>query len=386
MRTVVIPPPPAPEPEPAPTMAAAAEAAPEGAGGDPAEVLGRCRALAQDRRFGEVVEEATAVLNQPGRADRGTAAQLWREVALARAAMGDQEAALTAFRNAVDTAPEAGRGAMREAFAEWAAAAAQAGVAAAEEGARFDALRTAKTLLEEAVAAAGPHAAIARVATSIEPEYWPAYESHVQTLIAERDFGEAYRLATEALADTDLPAGRRGVFEDFRAETMSARITALIERAVIGMDEHREWEAVGALERAETLFRSATTLSAERRAETARQLAEAYGRLGRRRVDAGEFDDAVDPLFRALRIGPPDSDKRDDARWALVQALQGVVDARVAMIREVAAAGSRDSAVVQADKLWALLRSGMAAGVPQESMTNAVAATRKLIEDLGGTA
>jgi len=287
--------------------------------------------------------------------------------------------------NMFDTAPDAERSAMRTALAGWAAQAARDGIASAEEGARFSALHAARVLLEEAVATAGADPAIADVAAAIEPEYWPEYETHMHALMAARDFGEAYRLATEALSDADLPPARRPAFEDFRAETLTARIVSLIDRAVVATDEHREWEAVGALERAETLFRSATTLSAERRELAAARLAEGYTQLGRRRVETGEFEDAVDPLFRALRIGPPNGDNRDEARWALVQAIRGVVDTRVAMIREVASGGGRDSAMVQADKLWALLRSGIAAGVPQESMTAALATTRQLIEDLGGT-
>lgn len=351
---------------------------------DPVAVLEDCRSLARAERFRDAVREATRVLDEPGRADRSTAALLWREVALARAAIGERDGALAAFRNAVDTAPDAERAAMRGALAGWAAQTARGMIAAAEEGARFTALHDARTLLEEAVATAGAHPDIAEVAAALEPEYWPEYEAHMHALMAGRDFGEAYRLATEALSDTDLPAERRPAFEDFRAETLTARIVSLIERAVVAMDEHREWEAVGALERAETLYRSATTLSADRRDEVARRLADGYAQLGRRRVYGGEFEDAVDPLFRALRIGPPNDENRDDARWALVQAIQGVVDTRVAMIREVASAGGRDSAMVQADKLWALLRSGMAAGVPQESMSAALATTRQLIEELGG--
>jgi hypothetical protein len=53
------------------------------------------------------------------------------------------------------------------------------------------------------------------------------------------------------------------------------------------------------------------------------------------------------------------------------------------MIREIAAGGSRDSAVAQADKLWSLLRSGIAAGAPQEAMANALATTKRLLEEFG---
>jgi tetratricopeptide (TPR) repeat protein len=206
----------------------------------------------------------------------------------------------------------------------------------------------------------------------------------VRTLIGTRDYAEAYRLATEALADDALPGEQRSIFEEFRSETLAARIVALADRAVLAVDEHREWEAVGALERAETLLRSASSLPADRREEAGTQLATAYMRLGKRRVENGELEDAIDPLLRALRISKTDTSARDDARSSMVRALIGVVDSRAAMIRDVAATGNQESAAAQAEKVWTLLRTSIAAGVPQEPLTQAIASTRRLLAEFGG--
>ena len=208
----------------------------------------------------------------------------------------------------------------------------------------------------------------------------------MRELVDAQDFAEADRLATEALADAALPAARRALFEEFRAQTLASCIASLVGRAVASIDDNRDWEAVGALERAEGLFRSASGLPAEHRDDLVRCLAAVYARLGKRRVESGECEEAIDPLFRAFRLGAIDPGERDDLRWTMVEALRGVVDARVTMIRDVAAMGNRDSAAVQAEKLWVLLRSAMAAGVPQESLTQALATTRRLLEDLGGSA
>jgi hypothetical protein len=69
----------------------------------------------------------------------------------------------------------------------------------------------------------------------------------------------------------------------------------------------------------------------------------------------------------------------------MVTALQGVVEGRVAIIRDVAAAGNTESAAAQAEKVSTLLRSAIAAGAPQEPLTSAIATTRQLIEEFGGS-
>lgn len=360
-----------PEPAPAPAV-------------DPAEVLERCRRLVAAERPGDAVAAAMAVLERPAGIAPGVVAALWREVGAARAAVGDHDGALAAFRAAIEAAPAAERDGLRRELAVWASGVARELTIVAPPGADgFTAVRAARAILDAAAEASGPDRSLESAHADLAPVYWPAYEAHLRGLVDAQDFSEAYRLATEALADATLPAERRALFETFRAQTLTSRIASLVGRAVASIDDNRDWEAVGALERAETLFRSASGLPAEHRDDLVRCMAAVYARLGKRRVESGDFEDAIDPLFRAFRIGAIDAGERDDLRWTMVQALKGVVEARVAMIREVAAAGSRDSAAVQAEKLWQLLRSGMAAGVPQESLTQALATTRRLLDDLG---
>jgi tetratricopeptide (TPR) repeat protein len=369
--------------EPTPEPEVEEEPEPEPAVPGPTAVVERCRELTAEMRYGDAVAEAMAFLH---RADAGPASAvvtLWIEVATARDRMGDREGALEAFRAAVDAAPEEDRERVRLECGWWAATTAREAIAAVpHDGDRYTPLASVRGFVADAREIVGTMSTINAVHADIEGEFWPAYERHVGALITDRDYAEAYRLATEALSDDALPSERRSTFEEFRAATLAARIVALADRAVLAVDEHREWEAVGALERAETLLRSETSLPAARRDEAVAQVAIGYARLGRRRVDANEFEEALDPLGRAVRLSKPDAASRDEACLAMVTALNAVVDARSAMIRDVATTGNRDSAAAQAEKLWALLRSSMAAGVPQEPLTSAIASTRRLIDDL----
>jgi tetratricopeptide (TPR) repeat protein len=366
---------PPPAAEPAPGVAPAA---------DQGWIVDRCRTLIADGRFEDAVSTAMIVLEQPDTAAAALTSPLWRQVAAARDRMGDREGALTAFRTAIEAAPESDRAGLRQECETWASIVARDLLAAVpEEGDRYAPLVAARTFVESAqtLVQASPPLDAARA--ELDVAFWPAYETHVRTLIADRDPAEAYRLATEALSDPALPPPRRPTFEEFRVETLAARIIVLAERAVLAVEESREWEAVGALERGETLLRSASSLPADRRDDAAARLAAAYARLGAHRVDAGEFEDAVDPLLRSLRLSKADTPARDEARSAMVKALQGVVESRVEIIRDVAATGNTESAAAQAEKIWTLLRAGIAAGVPQEPLNGAIATARRLIEELG---
>ena len=372
------------EPTPEPEVEEEPEPEPEPAAVGPAALIERCRELTAEMRYGDTVAEAMAFLQRSDAGPSDVVGTLWLEVVTARERMGDRDGALEAFRAAVEAAPEDDRERVRLECGWWAATTAREVIASVpHDGDRYTPLASLRGFVVRAREIVGTMSTINAVHADLEGEFWPAYERHVGALITDRDYAEAYRLATEALSDDALPSERRATFEEFRAATLAARIIALADRAVLAVDEHREWEAVGALERAETLLRSETSLPAARRDEAVAQVAVGYARLGRRRVDAGEFEEALDPLGRALRLSKPDAAARDEACLAMVTALNAVIEARSAMIRDVATTGNRDSAAAQAEKLWALLRSSMAAGVPQEPLTSAIASTRRLIDELG---
>ena len=166
------------------------------------------------------------------------------------------------------------------------------------------------------------------------------------------------------------------------AEAIMTEITALTTRAVESVERGREAEALRALARVEDLSKS-PGLPPSAKSEIDRHLWWSYTRLGVARVEAKDFEEALDPLFRAIRVRSIDPAKYDETRWAMVKALEGVVATRAATIREVVASGHGDAAVVQAERLWTLLRSGIAAGAPRERLMRAMATSRALLEELG---
>src|SRR5258705_7052367 len=150
------------------------------------------------------------------------------------------------------------------------------------------------------------------------------------------------------------------------------------------MQDARETEALGALERAERLLQTVheEALPPSRREEVDRRLWWGYNKLGVRRVEAGEHEAALEPLFHALGydVGPA---RRQETVALLVRALGGVADARALAVRELADAGDREAALVQCDKLWALLRSATEMGLTQAELGSSFSKVQRLFESLG---
>lgn len=360
------------------------------AAADPS-LLERCEALASDEQWDSLLAAAMPALGpaDPAGPPSSARAQLWSLVGRAHAGHGNQAAAVNAFRAAMTIAPEAEHRGYQEEFVSVVTATARTFVTESSEtshdAARLEKLGAARAVLLAALADVADEPSLTLTLARIDGHYWPFYEAHARTLLAADEATQAAQLADDALADPSLPQAHRAAFEALRAETLAGRIAELTATATRSMGFGRDWDAVAALERAEAILRSARNVPSERMAEIATPLAATFTRLGVRRVEAREFEDALEPLLRALRlpgVGPGDA---DEARWALSQAIEGLVDARTSMIREVAGEGHRASATAQAEKLWGIVRNGIAAGVPQERLQRAMVTVRGLLEELGET-
>jgi hypothetical protein len=148
-------------------------------------------------------------------------------------------------------------------------------------------------------------------------------------------------------------------------------------------DEH-EREALASLERAEALLASVPTetLTPKRREEVNRRLWWGYTKLGARRVASGEYEDAVEPLFHALRLSDANPEQQDEARAALVQALDGVAEARAESIGRLLKTGDRDAAARESDRLRRLLLEGIELGLTKNELTSALTRTRRVFEQV----
>src|SRR5205809_8023332 len=99
-------------------------------------------------------------------------------------------------------------------------------------------------------------------------------------------------------------------------------------------------------------------LPPKRREEVDQRLWWGYTRLGVRRLEAGDYEDAVDPLVRALRLPDVSPDRQSETRAALVRALEAGADLRALPSRPPNYAGRRDGAASRTVTLCQRFRSG----------------------------
>ena len=353
-----------------------------------------CFALHRGGRHAEAIEAATAALaraprgRRPGGAEEPAA--LWSVVALARQALGEPDEARAALEAAIGAAPAVRQSAYERQLAALAESAARDLLAEAERHSRpeteewLTAIRGAAAWLERGRAVVPTDSALAELTAAAHAMLWPAWERTVMALVQRQDFRAARRLLREALDDSRFPAARAETFRGLFSGTFSGEIGQLTAQAIRSVQAAREADALGALERAESLRGTLTdeALPPRRREEVDRRLWWGYRTLGERRVQAGECEAAVEPLLHALgyEVGP---ERHHETRALLVRALAGVADARALTIGELADAGDREAAVVQCDDLWALLRSANGRGLTQSELTGVYFRLQRLSESLG---
>jgi tetratricopeptide (TPR) repeat protein len=351
-------------------------------------VVAACLALHQEGRHAEAIEAATAaVAIGPGAA---TAAALWSVVALARQAQGEPQEARLALQSAIEAAPAGERPAYRRQLAALAEAAARDRLADAERHSRPDseqrlaALREAAAWLACGLAAAPASGALAETMAGCQALLWPAWERTVMVLVQRQDFRAARRLLHEALADPRFPSSRGETFRGLFSGTFSGEIGQLTAQAIRSVQDAREADALGALQRAEALLGALNdeALPPRRREEVDRRLWWGYRALGERRLASGECEAALEPLLHALgyRVGP---EQQEETRALVLRALDGVADARALGIRELADAGDREAALVHCDRLWALLRSAGDRGLSPTDLGAVHRKVQRLFESLG---
>src|SRR5262249_23510694 len=149
---------------------------------------------------------------------------------------------------------------------------------------------------------------LADLAADAQTMLWPAWQRTVMAMANRQDFRAARRLLREALADARFPAGRADTFKELFSGTFSGEIRQLTAQAIRSMQEARESDALASRQRAETLLDTLNdgALPAARREEVDRRLWWGYNKLGARRVESGEHESALEPLFHAFgyNVGP----------------------------------------------------------------------------------
>ena len=334
-------------------------------------VVDECFALHQVGQHTEVLALATASLR--AEVDRTTTAALWSVVALAHQGLGDDAEARIALQTAVTAAPAADQPTYQRQLAALADGVARRRLAEAAQHPRADseasleAVREAVGWLEHAVAAAPADPALAEQSAAALDTLWRSYERTATALLQRQDFLASRRLLGEALADPRVPAERVDTFREMVTATFSGEIGQLTARAVRGVQDGRETDALRALERAEALLATLNdeVLSPKRREEVDRRLWWSYCKLGERRLTAAEPETALEPLVHALGYDVG-AERHEETRALLERALDGAAD--------------REAAIVYCDRLWARLYGATETLVGD--LTGASGPTQRLFETL----
>jgi tetratricopeptide (TPR) repeat protein len=357
--------------------------------------LEQCFELYEQQRFAEVVDHGTRALEAAvAQTSEATTAHeqaaLWSLVGLSKQALGDEEEARAALEHAVRVAPAPERPAYQRHLGALALTVGRKCMARAElmpETAgheRLAALRSAVMWFRQGLAAVLEDETLAHTLARARQVLWDAYRQLAMAFIQRQEFPTARRLVREALAMEDLPDDRCDAFRELLATTFSGEIGQLTAHAIRVMQGEHEREALAALQRAEALLGSIPdeALTPKRRLEVNRRLWWGYTQLGVRRVESGQFEDALEPLFHALKIGEAEPAGQQETRTALVRALESVTEARAESIDQLLQQGQRDAAVEESVRLRRLLREGLEVGLSRTDLTHALTKTRLVLEQV----
>jgi len=378
-------------PAPPPQGAPDGKSAPDGSESKLTRVsplVERCFALYQEKRYEEVLSVAEQALAGLQRGPSRETAALWSVVGLAKQALGDDDGAHAALESSIDAALDTERPTYRRHLATHALEAAQTRLARAgshDPVDRMAVIRTAIAWTERGLAAFPGDPALGDARDASHEALWEAYEHAATTLLQRQEFPGARQILHEALDDPRLPPAHAAGLRGLLSGTFGGEIGQLTAQAILGMQEGRESEALGVLQRAEELLAAipADTLPPTRRDEVDQRLWWGYAELGSRRLDAGDYEEALDPLVHALRFTSIGEERQAETRAAVVRALEGIAAVRALSIRRLAEAGSRDEAIVAAGELNELVKRGLELGITEDELVAAFARVRRLCEELG---
>jgi len=360
----------------------------------PLSLVERCFALHEAGRDDEVITLGMAALQSGGGqdapADAHETAALWSVIALARQALGDNDPARVALETAIAVAPSSDQPAYRRQLAALADGVATTVLAEADaqlrsgSEERLAAVRSATEWRQLAATATPADERLVELAAAAQAQLWSTYERTATVCSQRQDFQSARRLLREALDDPRFPPARVEAFREMFSATFSGEIGQLTAQAIRGVQDGREADALAALQRAESLLASLSpeALSAKRREEVDRRMWWGYSKLGERRLSARECEAALEPLFNALdyEVG---ADLRRQTHELLARALEGVAHARAQRITGLLEVGDRDAAIVQCDRLEALLSDAVGRGVRTDDLDQAYATVQRLLTMLG---
>ncbi|MBI4608899.1 MAG: hypothetical protein HY726_07825 [Candidatus Rokubacteria bacterium] len=316
--------------------------------------LEECLTLYQAGQLDGVVALAEPPLQAAAETEGGPArsaerSALWSLVGLARQALDDGEAARAALQEAFLAAPEADR----PTYLGYLAA-----LGETDEEARLGPLR--------------------------REVLWVAYGHAAEMLVQRQEFLRVRRLVWEALADAELPDARRAALKEILSTAYAREIEQLTAASIAAFRGTGDVEALDSLRRADGLLASIPdeTLTPERDAEVRRSLWEGYRTLGVHRMEAGEVESGLELLLRALALASPDSESQRQTREALVRAVEAAVDGRAEQLGRLLKDGKRAAALAESERLLAMIREAMDAGLSDAEVGVPLAKARRALQQV----
>jgi hypothetical protein len=213
----------------------------------------------------------------------------------------------------------------------------------------------------------------------------PEWRDRAAALMRGREWAEARGVVESALAARDARPESVGFLLEVCSIATARELWRLRRALRRGVGD--EASLGGALETTRLLLDSepAASLPSEARGRAGRRLWRGHTRLGLRRWRAGEFDDAVEALFKALAVPGLDDRRRALARDLLVRTLEDMAGQRLELIPQLLGDGDRPAALEQAQRLAAHVGRAREEGVSAEDLAVATARARQLLEHIEHT-
>jgi hypothetical protein len=197
-------------------------------------------------------------------------------------------------------------------------------------------------------------------------------------LLRKRDHTGGYRWLREVMGWDEL-GDRRAPMEDTYWQSLDAEVGRLAGSALDSSEAPEG--ATAALESAEALIASLPpdTAKSPRVDDLRRRIWWGHVSLGLHRLEVGDPTGALEPLYRALRRAAGDADREIETRHALAQALDAQATGASARIESLLEAGDRLGAETAGEELCRAIDRGLAEGVSQEELVDALAKRQSLM-------
>ena len=196
--------------------------------------------------------------------------------------------------------------------------------------------------------------------------------------LGKRDHTGGHRWLREVMGWDEL-GDRRAPMEDSYWQAVGGEVARLAGSALESSDDPAG--ATAALESAEALVASLPSESAQspRFAELRRRVWWGHVKLGLHRLEVGDPGGALEPLYRALRGAGDDADCEMETRHALARALDAQAAGASARIENLLESGDRVGAETAGEELCRAIDRGLAEGVSQEELVDALAKRQNLM-------